>query len=183
MISSSVFLQLVNNGALTDPYMKGILDYGIAGALIFVIVIIFKFFQWLTEKENRRRDKAYADLLDRLNAETKSRDDEYKHLVEYVREQFKKDNEVRDYKFQEVIHSLTRLIEKTDNNYNQAIDKFINVIQEQMDSNSYLVSELTKLQEKIESMGKANLSDKNELLNAIKNITILYEIKSKVKND
>lgn len=166
MLNTQLLLQL-RNSIGTGSF--NIFDYGIAGALIIVIIIIFQFFKWITERENKRRDKAYADLLDKLNGDSKLRDEGYKRLVDSTGGEFKK-----------IICDLTRLIEKTDRNYSDAIDKFIKVIKEQADSNSYLISELTKLQEKIEALTRNSSSTKNDILDAIKSLTLHYEIKSKV---
>ncbi|MBX2975440.1 MAG: hypothetical protein KF721_04850 [Ignavibacteriaceae bacterium] len=153
---------------LAEQLPLGYLDYGLAGALIIVIIIIFKFFQFITKRENERRDKSYSDLLNTLNENTKKRDDGYKELVYQTKEDFKR-----------IITDLTRTIEKTDKNYSEAIDKFIKVIKEQNESNSYLVSELTKLQEKIENLSRNGTETKREILEAIKGLTNHFEMRAK----
>lgn len=85
------------------------LNYGLAGVMLFLMILMFKYFTTQISKDNSSRDDRYKDVVD----------------------------------------DLKLVINKVDSNFTQTSQRFVDVLNKQMDQNSYTVSVLTELRDEI----------------------------------
>lgn len=142
--------------------------YGLPGLLVLLMLGMFKYFIWDANKKNEKREQE-------LIKENAMREKALTNLVESVRDNMKRQSE--DWR-------ETNL--KLDRNYQDAINKFVQVIKEQAEQNNYSVQVLTELKEKIEELNKnkhlsANDFDtfKSEILTIIHRMGIEYNLSKK----
>lgn len=139
---------------LISPDLSPLLDYGLAGGLILIIIFLFKDFRSAQNKENKQRDAKYAEVILDL-----------KDVIK------------------QVDHNYSTALAKMDVSYTDAINRFVNLIDKQMDQMSYVAGELTRLADQIEGIkngdNKQIESMKKDILAAIDKIVLHYELKKK----
>lgn len=154
--------------AQMEPNTNLFKDYGFPGLLILLMIFMFKYFISEASKQSEKREK------------------------EIMRE-----NEIREKAYQSSIDQMQKLVEtvsrdwretnfKLDRNYQDAINKFVQVIKEQAEQNNYSVQVLTELKEKIEELSKKKHlsftdfeSFKTDILNIFQKIGIEYNLPKK----
>ncbi len=155
-------------------------QYGIAGALVALMIMILKYIIQRDKHDQIAREK---------------RDD----ALELQRTELRlKENEARDEKFLETIADLKEFLAGVDKNYKEistqfittnkdAIDKFVSVINEQSKQTSYTVQVLTELKYTINELRNSNKTDfelmKNAVLDKLAKLGVYYEIRKKDKED
>jgi len=151
-------------------------QYGIAGALVFLMILILKYIM--------QRDK--QDANERQEREAR--------LALQRSEMYREDNKLRDQRWMDAVGELREALEKVDANYKDTsqkfidanrenIEKFIGVVNKVMDQNSYVAEVLTGLKSTVERLTTANQKEfetlKNSILEHLNKITLNYEIKRK----
>lgn len=151
----------------TDPISNSLLNYGLAGALIIVILVLIKYFRDSGMRDNKSRED---DLMEK--------------------------NKFREERYATTISDLKTVIEKVDQNYRVAIDKmdknhreniekFVGVIRDVMEQNNYSTQILTELKSKIEASlitNKDNFkSFKHDITNILQQMGIEYNLTRKDK--
>jgi hypothetical protein len=146
---------------VNPPEVKSWLDYGLTVAFIGLLIYIF----WYLQKSEALKE---AKRSERYQSDNKVRDERYGNLIKEL---------------SSIIKENHTSIQKIDANYNEAIEKFIVVINKQMDQNNYIVRELTDLKNEIQTNLKLNSRDFKELeraiINKIDSLTLHYEISRK----
>jgi len=123
---------------MVEPSQNVFKEYGIPGLLILLMLGMFKYFMNDADKKSEKREESIM-----------------------------KHNEMREKSLESALSSLQKLVErvgqdwretnyKLDRNYQDAINKFVDVIKEQGEQNNYSVGVLTELKEKIEELSKRN---------------------------
>lgn len=146
-----------------EPLTNSLLQYGIAGALIILLIMLFRFFANHSSKENIARE-------DKIMEHNKSREEAYKDTVLTLK------SLIRD-----LDTNWKTTADRMDRNYQDSIDKFIKVIDKVMDQNSYTTQILVELKDKIEHYTKRNDIEemKKEIINHINKINLQYNLTPK----
>lgn len=143
--------------------LNSLLQYGLAGAMVILLILMFRFYASHANKEGEKREKNIMDH-----------------------------NEKRENAYQETVSTLRTLIrdldsnwkstaDRMDRNYQESISRFISVVDKVMDQNSYATQVLVELRDKVEHYNKRNDIDemKREILAVLSKITLEYNLTPK----
>lgn len=157
------FTFIILQQSVGEPSINFLLQYGIAGALIILLIMLFKFFAAHNNKENAAREEKIMD-------HNKLREHSYKELVDSLK------GLIRD-----VDNNWKTTADRMDRNYQDSIDKFIKVIDKVMDQNSYTAEVLIQLQHKVDAALKKNDIEalRNEIVNILSKIGLEYNLTPK----
>lgn len=155
-------------------------QFGLAGLLIALMITLIKYI----------RDKDKEESKERLAREDK--------LAIRRSEMYREDNKVRDERWTEAVDELKEALTMVDKNYREAgdkfiaanresIERFIGVVNKQMDQNAYVAEVLTGLKTSVERMTLTNKTEfeslKNNIIDRLGDITLNYELKPKDRRE
>jgi F0F1-type ATP synthase membrane subunit b/b' len=148
------------------------------GLLIVIVLLLY----WFIKSTEKRFEK---------------RDDELRKYNEDREEKIKSNNEAREKAMLQQLEQLTKLIDrigqdwretnlKLDRNYQDSINKFLDVVKQQAEQNNYSIEVLTKVEQKIEELSKKShltkndfIEFKNEVVNILSKMGIEYNLSKK----
>lgn len=124
------------------------------GLLIVIVLLLY----WFIQSTEKRFEK---------------RDEELKKYNEDREEKIKTTNETREKAMLLQLEQLTKLIDrigqdwretnlKLDRNYQDSINKFLEVVKQQAEQNNYSIQVLTEVKEKIDELSKKSHLTKND---------------------
>lgn len=147
---------IIAQTTLPEPSTNVFKEYGIPGLLILLMLGMFKYFISDADKKSEKREK---DIMTH--------------------------NGIREKALEQSLESLQKLVErvgqdwretnfKLDRNYQDAINKFVQVIKDQSEQNNYSVQVLTELKEKIEELSKRSHLNKEDFSNFKTELTGIF---------
>lgn len=157
---------LILQTTIQDTSLNPLLQYGIAGGMVILLILLFKFFASHNNREGEKREK-------RIMEHNENRENAYKETVSTLR------TLVRD-----LDSNWKNTADRMDRNYQESISRFINVVDKVMDQNSYATQVLVELRDKVEHYNKRNDIEemKREILAVINKITLEYNLTPKTRN-
>ena len=143
-------------------------QYGLAGALVFLMILILKY------------------IVQRDKADTKERMDREEKLAGQRSELYRADNKIRDERWIKSLEGIVKTLETVDVNgsrfieaTNTTIDKFVQLVNKVMEQSNYQTQILTELKVLISKLPSDFESVKKELSDNLKILAMNYDPKTK----
>lgn len=157
------FTFIILQQSVGEPSTNLLFQYGLAGALIVLLIMLFKFFASNTNKESAARE-------DKIMTHNKLREESYRETVDSLKGLIR-----------ELDQNWKTTADRMDRNYQHSIGEFIKVIDKVMDQNSYTTEVLIQLQHKVDAALKKNDIEalRNEIVGIIRKIGLEYNLTPK----
>jgi hypothetical protein len=150
-------------------------QYGLAGALIILMGLLLKYIIQRESHDKAREDNLSKQRSDMYREDNKMRDERWIKSLEGVNKTLERTEKEGD-KF---ITALNNIVMAGSKNYNDAVEKFIQLFNKVMEQSSFQTQTLVELKIIVSKLPSEFNSLKNDINARLENLTLNYNLEKK----